>query len=82
MADHGGLEYATAEGNDHPAHHGCRDALHHLGGRIEAAVHQQRIGPHVADAAVRQQLLDAALRLGAAARYRNLGTIEFLVDER
>ena len=32
------------------------------------------------DAAVRQRLLDAALTLARAARYRSLGTFEFLVD--
>ena len=32
------------------------------------------------DKALRQRLLDAAVRLGEAARFDNLGTIEFLVD--
>ncbi|WP_220347758.1 carboxyl transferase domain-containing protein [Alkalilimnicola ehrlichii] len=30
---------------------------------------------------VRQQLIDASLRLASAARFRNLGTFEFLVDD-
>ncbi|MFV0296263.1 MAG: carboxyl transferase domain-containing protein [Hyphomicrobiaceae bacterium] len=32
------------------------------------------------DAGLRAKLIDAALRLAAAAAYRNLGTVEFLVD--
>lgn len=34
------------------------------------------------DAALREQLIQAAMRLAKAAKYRNLGTIEFLVDTR
>jgi acetyl/propionyl-CoA carboxylase alpha subunit/acetyl-CoA carboxylase carboxyltransferase component len=35
--------------------------------------------PHL-DAGLRRQLLDAAIRMGQAARYRGVATIEFLVD--
>ena len=36
--------------------------------------------PHL-DPSVREQLIDASLRLADAVNYRNLGTIEFLVDQ-